>query len=389
MHCSRAYCQSERNQNVKRLVCFSVLALLLLSCDPGHVSVSEKARKIHEEVLTVDSHTDSPFYLLRGGFDLNQRYDIKDNGSRLDFPRMREGGLDAVFFAAFASQKERTDEGNLKAFTKVNTTIDSIHAHLARNPETAALALNPSDARKFERDGRRSIFIGIENGYAIGNDLGNIAYFYQKGARYITLCHTRNNDICDSSTDTLGFNGLSEFGKEVVMEMNRTGMMIDVSHISDSSFYDVISITCTPVIASYSCARAVCDNPSHLNDGMLRIAFQALRAKYNNIENLTPELEAMAWKEWDELDLLFPRKLATIADMVDHIDHIVEVAGINHVGIGTDFDGGGGLSDCADVSQLGDITLELVRRGYSKNDIRKIWGENLMRVMREVQAARQ
>jgi len=388
--------------------------LILAGCNFNPESIERRAGKIHEKVFTVDSHTDSPWYLLQGGFNMNDRHDYKKDGSRLDFPRMTEGGLDAVFFAAFVGQKERNDEGNRKAKAKVMATIDSILINLERNTGSAELALTPDKAYRIEKEGKRAIFIGIENGYAIGNELSLIEEFYNKGARYITLCHTKNNDICDSSTDSTEFNGLSVFGQKVVKEMNRVGMMIDVSHISDSSFYQVLALSAVPVIASHSSARAICDNPRNLNDDMLRAlaknggvvqmcilsdyvkipepfperdsAFKALKLKYDNFENLNPEQEKQAWAEWDQLDVQYPRKLANVSDAVDHIDHMVQVAGIDHVGIGTDFDGGGGLADCQDVSQLGNITLELVKRGYSENEIRKIWGANLMRVMREVQA---
>jgi len=401
---------------LKKIICITGLILALLGCNSEHKTPEEKAKRIHEKVFTVDSHTDSPWYLLQGGFDMDEKHDFAKDGSRLDFPRMKEGGLDAVFFAAFVGQRERNEEGNRKAKERVNATIDSIHAHLAARTQSAGIALNPDEAYELEKEGKRIVFIGIENGYAIRNDIGNIEEFYRKGDRYITLCHTKNNDICDSSTDSTEYNGLSDFGIEVVREMNRTGMMIDVSHISDSSFYDVLAMTTVPVIASHSCARAICDSPRNLNDDMLLqlaknggviqmcilsdyvkkpepypardSAFQSVRDKYGDFNDLTPEQEKMAWKDWDDVDSLYPRKLATIAETVDHIDHIVKIAGIDHVGIGTDFDGGGGLADCEDVSQLGGITLELVKRGYTENEIRKIWGGNLMRVMREVQKAR-
>jgi membrane dipeptidase len=329
---------------------------------------------------------------------------------------MKEGGLDAVFMASFVGQRRRDEEGYRNAKEIVVSTIDSIQANLAARTTTAGIALTPGDAYRLEKEGKRIVFIGIENGYAIGNDVRNIEEFYNKGARYITLCHTRNNDICDSSTDTTEHYGLSAFGIEVVKEMNRVGMMIDVSHLSDSSFYDVLALTDVPLIASHSCARAICDNPRNLNDDMLRqlarnggvvqicflsdyvkspvpyperdSAFQAIKDKYRNFEDLTKEEEKRAWKEWDDVDSIFPQPLATVSDMVDHIDHIIKVAGIDHVGIGTDFDGGGGLADCLDVSQLEKITLELARRGYSEKDIGKIWGGNIMRVMREVQDKR-
>jgi membrane dipeptidase len=398
---------------LKKIVCFAGLGLILWGCNSGVKTPEESAKLIHEKVLTVDSHTDTPWALLQGGFDLNDRHDFAKDKSRVDFPRMKEGGLDAVFMAAFIGQHRRDKEGNKKAKEIVINTIDSIQAHLAASTSTAGIALSPDDAYRLEKEGKRIVFIGIENGYAIGNDIRNIEEFYIKGARYITLCHTKNNDICDSSTDTTEHNGLSAFGAEVVKEMNRVGMMIDVSHLSDSSFYDVLALTKVPVIASHSCARAICDNPRNLNDDMLRrlahnggviqmcilsdyvrtpdpypardSALQAVRDQYRNFEDLTKDEEKKAWKEWEDVDSIFPRQLATVSDMVDHIDHMVKVAGIDHVGIGTDFDGGGGLADCVDVSQLGNITLELVRRGYSGEDIRKIWGGNIMRVMREVQ----
>lgn len=401
---------------MKKIIPVTALVILLWGCSESIKSTEETAKRIHEKALTVDSHTDSPWYLLQGGFDMDERHNYKPGGSRLDFPRMKEGGLDAAFFAAFVGQRERSVEGYLKAKERVSATIDSIHTHLAARSLTAGIALTPADAFALESEGKRIVFIGIENGYAIGKDLSNIEWFYEKGARYITLCHTKNNDICDSSTDSLEFNGLSDFGVEVVKEMNRTGMMIDVSHASDSSFYDVLKLTKVPVIASHSCARAICDSPRNLNDDMLKLlaenggviqmcilsdyvkkplpypardsAFQAVKDKYGDFNRLTSEQEKMAWKDWDRVDSLFPVQLATISDVVDHIDHIVKIAGIDHVGIGTDFDGGGGLADCEDVSKLGGITLELVKRGYTEEDIIKIWGGNIMRVMREVQKAR-
>ena len=374
--------------------------------------LDKKIEKIHQKILTVDSHNDTPMHLLETCFDLSKRHDPMRDHSKVDFPRMREGGEDASFFAVFVSQGKRTPEGNLRAKEKADAIFDSIYAALARFPGEAGLAVSPSDAYKLKRQGKRAIFIGMENGYPIGNDLSLIKAYYTKGARYITLCHTRNNDICDSSTDSTEYNGLSEFGKSVVKFMNKTGMMVDVSHISDKSFYDVIALSKAPVIASHSCARALCDNPRNMNDDMLRAlaknggviqmcilsayvkkqnpnpvrdsAFARLRKKYQNYENLSKAETEKANKEWDALDDLYPQPLATVSDVVDHIDHIVKIAGFDHVGIVTDFDGGGGVTGCFDVSQMKNITRELLKRGYTTRDIRKIWGGNLMRVMRKV-----
>jgi membrane dipeptidase len=374
--------------------------------------LDRKTDKIHKSILSVDSHTDTPMKLLDPGFDISRRHDPYKDHSKVDFPRMKEGGLDAVFFGVFVSQGKRTPEGNLSAMHHADVIFDSIYSVLGRFGEQAGLAVTPADAYHLKKEGKRAVFIGIENGYPIGNDLSLVKTYYAKGARYITLCHTRNNDICDSSTDSTEFNGLSEFGKNVVLYMNKCGMMVDVSHVSDKSFYDVIALSKAPVIASHSCARAVCDNPRNMDDDMLRAlaknggviqmcilsayvkkqkpdpgrdsAVAALRQKFRNFDDLSKTEKEEARKAWDALDDDFPHELANVSDVVDHIDHIVRVAGIDHVGIGTDFDGGGGVKDCFDVSQMKNITKELIRRGYTTGDIRKIWGGNLMRVMKQV-----
>ena len=391
------------------------LLIFILSChrEPAGEKLMQEALKIHEEIFTVDSHTDTPLWFVRGDFDLAERHDAREHGSKIDFPRMKEGEMDAVFFAVFLGQGERNEKGNARAKERADEIFDSIYSAMERNAQFAKLAFSPEDAMRIGEKGKRAIFIGIENGYPIGNDLSLVEYFHYRGARYITLCHSKNNDICDSSTDTTEYNGLSEFGNEVVEEMNRVGMMIDVSHISDSSFYDVIALSQVPVIASHSSARAICNHPRNLTDDMLKMiaenggvaqvcilsdyvkemppnplkdsARNVLRVKFRDFIDLSDEEMKQARKEWREINNKYPSNLATVKDAVDHIDHIVQVAGIDHVGIGTDFDGGGGLADCYDVSEMPNITVELLRRGYTKEEIQKIWGGNLMRVMHEVQ----
>lgn len=400
---------------IRKLLLLLVSTVILLSCNQNntHEGNLEKALKIHQKALTIDSHTDTPLWFARGEFDLTVAHDGREHGSRVDFPRMKQGGLDAVFFAVFLGQGDRTPEGHQSAFERAERIFDSVHAVVNRSNTWAEMAFTANDAKRIEESGRRSVFIGIENGYPLGNDLARIQHFYDRGARYITLCHTKNNDICDSSTDSTEHNGLSDFGKAVVKEMNRVGMMIDVSHISDQSFYDVIGNSEAPVIASHSSARAICDHPRNLSDDMLKSlaenggvaqvcilsdyvkkmppnpqrdsAQAALREKYRGFDGLTDEEMKQARKEWYAVNKQFPPNLATVQDYVDHIDHIVNVAGIDHVGIGTDFDGGGGVEGCYDVSEMHNITIELVKRGYSEEEIGKIWGVNLMRVMEEVQ----
>ena len=387
------------------------LAILFVSCE----SVEEEAQRIHNKVFTIDSHTDTPMRFTNSDFDISKEHNPHDGGGKVDIPRMEKGGLDAIFFAVFIGQGPSDSIGNAKAYAKADNIFNAIDETLDKNQTTAKIALTPADGYKLEKQNKRAIYLGIENGYALGGKLENIDYFYNRGARYITLVHTSNNDIADSSTDKNGalFNGLSNFGNDVVKKMNELGIMIDVSHASDSAFYDVLKISKAPIIASHSCSRAICDNPRNLSDSMLRAlsknggvvqmcilsdyvkkikqspkrdsAKMAFRASHTNWDSYTPEQRKQGIKDWYQLDVDFPPILANVKDVVDHIDHMAEVAGIDHVGIGTDFDGGGGVKDCFDVSEMGNITLELVKRGYSEEQIEKIWGGNFMRVFSEVE----
>ena len=393
------------------IISLIIIHSTLLGALPASEKNIRKAKRIHEKVLTIDSHNDTPLRMVRPDFDWGERHDAKSSRSKVDLVRMEEGGLDGAFFAIFVGQGPRTTEGYEKVKQRTMMIFDTLLNAINRYPDKVGLALTPDDAYRLEKEGKRVAFIGVENGYPVGKEIGMVQALYDRGARYITLVHTRNNDICDSSTDTLGFDGLSDFGSEVVAEMNRLGMMIDVSHASDASFYDILEITRSPIIASHSCARALCDNSRNLDDEMLRAlaanggviqmcilsdyvkipapnpqrdsARAAVREKFRGFEDLTDEEMKQARKEWYGIEDQFPRELANVSEVVDHIDHIVEVAGIDHVGIGTDFDGGGGVTGCYDVSEMGNITLELVERNYSEEDIRKIWGGNLMRVMNE------
>lgn len=396
----------------------SVLCLLLLFfCAPSADNLVKKATDIHKQILTLNSHTDTPIILQREEFDIGIHNEPVQGRVQVDFPRMREGGLDAVFFAVFLRQGLRTPEGFEVAREKAESIFNLIYQTLEKYSNLAELALKPDDAYRLRDKNKFAIYIGLENGYPIGLDLTYVEKYYDLGARYITLSHGLNNDICDSSTDPSGaeHNGLSPFGKEVIKEMNRLGMMIDVSHISDQAFYDVLKITSTPVVATHSNTKAISNHPRNMDDNMLMALknnggviqlcvlssyvkmplanperdyeIQNLREKYNNFQGLSEEEMELVNKERETINEKYPGKLATVAELVDHVDHIVELIGIDHVGIGTDFDGGGGLEDCRDISEIGNITLELVRRGYTKEEIEKIWSSNFMRVFRENQKA--
>lgn len=390
----------------------SLLLVLLVfaftSCGDEEAKLVKKADKLHDRILTVDSHCDTPMRMMRSDFDLGQR---NDDGC-VDFPRMEEGGLDAEFFAVFIGQGPRNDEAYENVYKRTVETFDKIYESVDNNSGMAELAYSVKDAYRIKKTGKRIAFIGIENGYTVGRDISKVEEYYNMGARYMTLSHSSNNDICDSSTDNSGpeHGGLSAFGEEVVKEMNSLGMMVDVSHISDEAFYDVIETSAAPVIASHSSCRALCESPRNLdddmllaledNEGVIQICILSnylkqpepnpvldeklaeVRAKYNDFEDLTEEEFSKARSEYYEVRDKY-RKLATVEDAVDHIDHVVQLIGIDHVGIGSDFDGGGGIADVRDVSQMKNITIELLRRGYSRSEIEKIWGGNIMRVLHE------
>ncbi len=402
---------------MSKLLALIVLATFITACTnttkQNDEQLLKQAKELHDNIITIDSHTDTPLLLVRESFDFEGSN--TESRGKVTLKKMEMGKLDAAFFAVFIGQDDRNPEKYDEAHSRALNIFESIHETVKKHPKRVAVALEPNDAEKLKRKGKRAIYIGVENGYPLGKDLSKLEQYYNLGARYLTLSHTRNNDICDSSTDPNGpeHNGLSPFGRKVVKELNRLGMMIDVSHISDEAFCQVLEITQAPVIASHSNARAICNHPRNLDDEMLKkladnngviqvcllssyvkesepqpkrdSARSALSAKYNNFQNLSPETREKAVEEWYQIDEKFPPVLATVSDLVDHIDHIVQTIGINHVGIGSDFDGGGAIEDCFDASEMTNITAELIRRGYSNEDIEKIWGGNFLRVFREAQ----
>lgn len=392
------------------------LGLCLAGCRaPAAKSVEQKALDLHRRMVTVDTHCDTPFNLLRTDWKIGDRHDGADRRSgRIDLPRMREGGLDAEFFAAFVGQGPRTPEGYERAKDRALQAIEAVRRMTEEYGDQIGLGLAPADALRLKNEGKLTAFIGMENGYPLGLDVSLVEDFFDRGVRYITLCHSSDNDICDSSTDRRDpqDNGLSDFGRRVVEECNRVGVMVDISHASDKSFYDVLAVTKAPVIASHSSARAVCDNPRNLSDDMLKAlarnggviqicflsayvkapvpnperdaAMKALEAKYGSLRTVQDEaLRAQAMAEREAINRQFPPDRATVADLVDHIDHVKRVIGVDHVGIGTDFDGGGGVVGCDDVSGMIHVTEELIRRGYTDEEIERIWGGNFFRVFQK------
>ncbi|KQS27918.1 dipeptidase [Dyadobacter sp. Leaf189] len=376
--------------------------------------MSPKAAKIHAKALTIDTHADVPINMMKEGFDIAVEHDYEKDRSQIDFPRMIKGGMDGMFFAVYLGQGKRTDEANAEAKKKALAIFDKIHETARLHPDIAAIATTSKDAYRLQKEGKRAMFIGMENGWPVGKDITNVKQYYDLGLRYITLSHSLNNDICDSSTDGDGpeHNGLSKFGEEVVKEMNRLGMMVDISHVSDSTFYDVIKLTKAPVIASHSSCRALCDVPRNMTDEMIKtlaknggviqinfvpgfvkkpsqpheMSLKALRLKIRQTDLSDADKKALR-DEMKAINEKYKGDMPTIQDAVNHIEHVIKLTSVEHVGIGMDLDGGGEVIGLKDVSQIGAITEELVKRGYSAKDIEKIWGGNIMRVLDQVEKA--
>jgi len=395
---------------MKLSISVSLVIFLLAGCSSSEERLSRSADKIHASILTIDTHCDTPMEFSDGEFDLGKRH---EDGC-VDFPRMIEGGLHAEFFAVFIGQGPRNDSTYAKVHKEALHIFDAIHRNVENNSAVAEIALTSDDGYRLKKAGKIAAYIGIENGYAIGRDISLLKQYYELGARYITLSHTKNNDICDSSTDPGDpeNNGLSSLGVDVVKEMNRLGMIVDISHISDKSFYDVLKVTKAPVIASHSSCRALCGSPRNLSDNMLlalrenggvvqicilssylktpepdpemEAKISDLKKKYGEYSTLPDSVKKIVRREYKDIKGRY-EKLATVKDIVDHIDHVVQVIGIDYVGIGSDFDGGGGVAGCKTVADMKNITIELLRRGYTKSDIKKIWGGNFMRVFRKVE----
>ncbi len=323
-----------------------------------------RAREIHARIVTIDSHCDTPM-LFDGGYKLEER----SSEALVDLHKMSEGGLDVATMAAYLKQEARDEDSLHRATEKAWHLLEGIRARVENNASHAALCCSPDEILPLKRSGKKIIMPAIENGYAIGRDLENIKKFRDAGVVYMTLCHNGDNDICDSARGAGEHGGLSSFGRSVVAEMNRVGMMIDLSHASEKSFYNVLEASTVPVVCSHSSCRALCDHPRNLTDAQL----SAIAAKGGVVQ--VTMYKGFLVKEGD----------ATLDDFMRHLQHAIKVAGIEHVGIGTDFDGDGTIVGCRDASQLINVTRELLRRGYDDAAIAAIWGGNWLRVMSEVQ----
>lgn len=330
------------------------------------------AKDLHRRMLTLDTHCDTPMFFPQG-----IHFDQRDPRILVDMHKMAEGHQDAVIMAAYLPQPKLGETFSSKVAFKVDGPLqyadlifDKIEEIVNANNRYLSIARTPSDLYEDKRKGRRSIMLGIENGLALNHDISNVRYFARRGVVYITLCHNGDNDICDSARGCNTHGGVSRFGEQVIKEMNRCGIMVDLSHAGEKSFYDALSISSKPIVCSHSNCKALCDVPRNLTDDQLRAL-----AKHGGVAHITL-YHGFLRNDSQE---------ATVMDAIAHLEHAINVMGIEHVGLGTDFDGDGGIRGLADSSELINFTLHLLRRRYSERDIARIWGGNWLRVMAQVQ----
>lgn len=372
---------------------------------------------LHERLFTIDTHIDTPTAsLMRDGWDFGVRHDYATDRSQCDLPRMREGGVDALVFAVYVGQLARTDDGLRRAHERAERCFERTHAVIAQNAAACGLAVTADEALRLKREGKRAIFLSIENAYSLGRDAGNVAKFHGLGVRMLGLTHMLNNDIADASTDPRGaeWGGLSPLGREVVAEANRLGLVLDASHASDDVLRDLLEVSRAPVVLSHSGPRAMADHPRNVGDELLR----ALAAKGGVLQInalpvslvhapgngrtaaiaevlvrfkdavLSPETLAAEDRAYDVVCAVHPNPPVTFDDFTRHIEHAVAVMGIDHVGIGCDLDGGGGgFAGLRDVADFPNITRALVARGWGEEALAKLWGGNTLRVFRAAERA--
>ena len=332
------------------------------------------ANELHDRVLTLDTHCDTPMFFPQG-----IHFDHRDSKILVDLHKMNEGRQDATIMVAYLPQPKIGETfSSLVDFDVpgpleyADLIFDKIEEITEANRKYISIARTPGDLYEDKRNGRKSIMLGIENGIALNGQLQNLQHFVQRGVVYITLCHNGDNDICDSARGCNTHGGVSRFGEQVIREMNRLGIMVDMSHAAEKSFYDALEISSMPIVCSHSSSRALCDHPRNLTDDQMR----ALAAKGGVAQ--TTLYSGFLKKEGE----------ATIIDAIEHLEHAIKIMGIDHVGLGTDFDGDGGVKGLADSSELINFTRQLLARRYSERDIQKIWGGNFLRVMGQVQKVR-
>lgn len=395
---------------------FYPFAVLVIASALPSFALAADARAIHERLLTLDTHLDTPANFRRPGWDIMERHEVADNFSQVDYPRMNEGGLDGGFFVIFTPQGSRDAQGFAAARDAALIRATQIREMVSRNRAYFELAFQADDAARIHEAGRRIVFQSIENAYPLGTDLSLLKTFYDFGVRMVGPVHFRNNEFGDSSTDPDGpeWFGLSPLGRELVAEANRLGIVLDASHASDAVLSQMIDLSETPIILSHSGCKAIWDNPRNVDDALLvklaeaggviqmnaysdymldvpenpelEAGMDALQERYGPMRLLKGEELASYAAERRALEAQHPDPRADFEDFMEHLLHALELIGPDHVGIGLDMDGGGGVTGLEDVADVPKITERLLAEGYSEDDIAKIWSGNVLRLLQEAEA---
>jgi membrane dipeptidase len=391
-----------------------ICVLIALTAQLGMTFAAEtpstEAHTLHERLLVLDTHLDTPSFFARPEWKITERHSIADEGSQVDLPRMIEGGLDGGFWAIFTGQGPRTPEGLQNARDAALLTAMRIREMVARHPQQFEIALSAADAPRIAGQGKRVVYLSIENGYPLGKDASLLRTFHKLGVRLFGPVHFRNNDLGDSATDSAReWNGLSPLGKELVTEANRLGIVLDASHASDDVLDQMLELSKTPILLSHSGSKAVFDHPRNVDDARLRrlaakggviqmnslggylipipaiperdAALAVLAKKYGPANAVARDKVDEFRAARREIDQRYPLERATFEDFMKHMLHALKVVGPDHVGIGADWDGGGGVEGMEDVAALPRITERLLKEGYSPKDLEKIWGGNVLRVL--------
>ena len=396
---------------IRRIVGVAAAAvpIFLFAQSVSDVQVSARAKRLHDRAIVVDTHDDTPQRLL---FDKTFNIGMRNKDGHVDIPRMREGGLDALFFSIWVPSQITGPPAVKRALDLIDSVREAVRTH----PNDLMLANTAADIRRAAAEHKIAALMGMEGGHIIDDDLAVLRVYAALGVRYLTLTHFLNNNWADSSTDKPAHNGLTAFGKDVVRELNRLGVIVDVSHVSDKTFYDVLEVTKAPVMASHSSSRAISNHPRNMTDDMMRalaknggvvminyaaafLSEEFRVASEKKSGNIVAAMSAMSKKcggneactimenERIEHEAMMKGELpkAMWDKIVEHIDHAVKVAGVDHVGLGSDFDGATMPIGMEDVSKLPKITDALLKKSYSEPDIEKILGGNILRVMEQVE----
>ncbi|MGP1282585.1 MAG: dipeptidase [Parasphingopyxis sp.] len=387
------------------------IALLAAACAPmeapAPASASDPAA-VHQRLLTLDTHLDTPLHFMRPGWSIADRHDFVTDNSQVDLPRMIEGGLDGGFFVIWTPQGELTQQGYANAAAMAEARQQSILAMIAANPETVERADRADDAARIAATGRRFVYQSIENSYPLGEDIGALQRFYDNGVRMVGPVHSATNQFSDSATGEERWGGLSPLGRELLAEMNRLGIIPDGSHASDAAFDQMVELSATPIILSHSGPKAAHDHPRNIDDARIRRLAETGGVIAVNSIYLAPRSDGPEWQEMSSrfmemfsesrevqqayvrdlraLEAVTPREDADFEMFMASLLHLIDVAGVDHVAFGADWDGGGGVENMRDITALPMITARLLAAGHGEEDLGKMWSGNVLRLLRQAEA---